>query len=235
MPPLHNIATARNSYQMSLYKWHSSWYHANANRHDIAARFMTFPLVSFHSDQVFDPPAASSARKSLKQFYFFSHFFTFFFFSSRKLSHSSWKTTNSLKIIFTIEERKDPWTKLPWTTIGGIRDARNLTRKRRYFRHGRNMLKTGCMEQVSKSKDPLGLLSATLNRITITVTRAKGTSNPFSLNVLSLAARCYELPGPFKQTFLSYLVTKAIWKKTSGTFRFETKGSFRIQMEPGRK
>lgn len=41
---------------------------------------MTFPLVSFHSDQVFDPPAASSARKSLKQFYFFSHFFTFFSF-----------------------------------------------------------------------------------------------------------------------------------------------------------
>lgn len=94
------------------------------------------------------------------------------------------------------------------------------------------MLKTGCMEQVSKSKDPLGLLSATLNRITITVTRAKGTSNPFSLNVLSLAARCYELPGPFKQTFLSYLVTKAIWKKQAVLFVSKQKGRFEYKWNP---
>lgn len=108
----------------------------------------------------------SSARKSLKYNSASSPILYLSSMKRKKRFHpiSSRKETNefSTKIIFIGSEKRGKIEVKKKIGDHNDRDSRSmrwlvtLHESEGIFRHGRNMLKTGCIGQVSKSKEPLG-------------------------------------------------------------------------------
>lgn len=193
MPPrLHAHATARNSYQMSLYKWHSSWYRANANRHDIAARLMTFSArVSFHSEPGVRSCSASCSHRVHENLLKRILSLSFYPWSSVSIGGKNDRSKTSLKIIlrkliFEKEIRIDlsRRRKKEWSVANNEIRCHSmlvtLHESEGIFDTGATCWKPVASSKLAKVKEPLVFFCYTLSRITITVTRAKGASNPFS-------------------------------------------------------